>query len=234
MKPKLGLFIAGTDTDVGKTYVTSLIAKSLVAAGHRVGVYKPVASGCSRVDGQLQADDAVAIWEAAGRPRSLNDVCPQAFEAPLAPQLAARAEGREIDEDLLFKGADVWGDDCDILLVEGVGGLMSPITDNLFVADIALELGYPILVVAANRIGVINQTLQTVITAATFRDGLPTAGIILNDVQQPSDVDPSSNSNREQLELHCVPPLLSHVAYRDKQIDAAVDWMEIAKAELEV
>jgi dethiobiotin synthetase len=231
MKPQLGLFIAGNDTDVGKTYVTSLIAKSLVAAGHRVGVYKPVASGCSRVDGQLRADDAVAIWEAAGRPRSLTDVCPQAFEAPLAPQLAARAEGRDIDEDLLFKGIEVWGDDCDILLVEGVGGLMSPVTDNLYVADIAREIGYPLVVVAANRIGVINQTLQTLITAATFRDGLNTAGIILNDVQKPTSTDPSSTSNRDQIELHCVPPLLSHVNYNDDRIDADIDWMAIAKAE---
>ena len=110
MRPKLGLFIAGTDTDVGKTFVTALIAKSLVAAGQRVGVYKPAASGCTRVDGKLMAGDAIAIWEAAGKPRTLEDVCPQAFEAPLAPQLAARAEGREIDEGLLFSGMDVWGD----------------------------------------------------------------------------------------------------------------------------
>ena len=70
-----GLFITSTDTEVGKTHVAAMIARSLHAAGHRVGVYKPAASGCSRVDGQLVADDAVAVWQAAGRPGELEHVC---------------------------------------------------------------------------------------------------------------------------------------------------------------
>src|SRR5690606_5011568 len=89
-----GLFITGTDTGVGKTYVAAIIARSLRIAGFRVGVYKPAASGC-RVDGaELTSDDALDLWEAAGRPGSLDEVCPQRFLAPLAPHLAARAEGR--------------------------------------------------------------------------------------------------------------------------------------------
>ena len=79
-----------------------MIARCLVRAGHRVGVYKPAASGCRVLDGRLAADDAVAIWEAAGRPGRLEDVCPQCFQAPLAPHLAARGEGKRLDEELLF------------------------------------------------------------------------------------------------------------------------------------
>ena len=80
-----GLFITGTDTGVGKTYVAALIARSLAAAGHRVGVYKPAASGCVRGQGRLVSADAAALWEAAGRAGNLEHVCPQRFAAPFAP-----------------------------------------------------------------------------------------------------------------------------------------------------
>ena len=78
-----GLFITGTGTGVGKTYVAALIARSLVAAGKRVGVYKPVASGCELQTGELVSPDAVTLWEAAGKPGTLQQVCPQRFAAPL-------------------------------------------------------------------------------------------------------------------------------------------------------
>ncbi|MFH1264802.1 MAG: dethiobiotin synthase, partial [Planctomycetota bacterium] len=96
-----GLFITGTDTEVGKTYVAALIARALRKAGHRVGVYKPAASGCRLVDDALVADDAVTLWEAAGRPGELDRVCPQRFQAALAPHLAAREEGKRLDANLL-------------------------------------------------------------------------------------------------------------------------------------
>src|SRR4051794_763685 len=80
-----GAFITGTDTGVGKTYVASLIARQLVQDGLKVGVYKPVASGCRREGKHVVADDAVQLWEAAGKPGRLEDVCPQRFLAPLAP-----------------------------------------------------------------------------------------------------------------------------------------------------
>jgi dethiobiotin synthetase len=103
-----GLFITGTGTGVGKTYVASLIARALRATGRRVGVYKPVASGCDLVDGELVSPDAVALWEAAGRPGTLDQVCPQRFAAPLAPHLAARAEGKRVDCGLLLRSLGFW------------------------------------------------------------------------------------------------------------------------------
>ncbi|MFI4873960.1 MAG: dethiobiotin synthase, partial [Blastopirellula sp. JB062] len=129
-KPPLGLFITGNNTEVGKTYVAALIARQIVAAGVRLGVYKPAASGCQTVNGNLIADDAVQLWEAAGRPGALSDVCPQKFAAPLAPHLAARAEGKELDAELLRRGGEIWTNRCEMLLVEGAGGLMSPLSDD--------------------------------------------------------------------------------------------------------
>src|SRR5688572_14423932 len=92
-----GLFVVGTDTAVGKTFVAARITAALAKSGLRVGVYKPAASGCRRVGKALVSDDAVALWEAAGRPGELKAVCPQRFAAPLAPHLAAKEERKEID-----------------------------------------------------------------------------------------------------------------------------------------
>ena len=102
-----GLFITGTNTSVGKTQISALIAQVLVAQGHRVGVYKPVASGCKREGPDLVAEDAVKLWKAAGQPGTLDEVCPQRFAAPLAPSLAAEIEGKSVDSHLLRTGLEV-------------------------------------------------------------------------------------------------------------------------------
>jgi dethiobiotin synthetase len=228
-KPPLGLFVTGTDTEVGKTWVASMIVRCLVESGQRVGVYKPVASDCIGDGAKLVSDDALALWEAAGRPLSLDAVCPQKFSAPLAAPLAARAEGRTIDSNLLREGIAVWADECDIVVVEGAGGLMSPVSEEEFVADIAADLGYPLVVVAPNVLGVINQSLQTLITAACFRDGLPVAGVILNDTQI-LDGDVSIDSNQDEIARRTETPILGRVRYESETLDCSNDWMEIARS----
>lgn len=230
-KPPLGLFVTGTDTEVGKTFVASLIVKQLKAAGHRVGVYKPVASDCVSDGRQLVSEDAVALWDAAGRPLSLEAVCPQRFQAPLAPHLAARNAGRELDAKLLRDGISAWADECDIIVVEGVGGLMSPVSDDEYVADLAYDFGYPAIVVTPNVIGAINQSLQTLITAACFRDGLPVAGVILNDLRM-FDGDISMDSNRDEIQRRAMSPVLSRLRYEGESFDEEVPWMELAQPEV--
>jgi dethiobiotin synthetase len=222
-----GLFITGTDTEVGKTYVTALIARALRDAGHRVGVYKPAASGCERRGRTLVSEDAVALWEAAEKPGTLDEVCPQRFAAPIAPHLAARAEGKELDARLLRTGIQPWLARSEIVLVEGAGGLMAPMGDQEYVADLAYDFGFPLVVVARNVLGTINHTLQTLITASTFRDGLPVAGIVLNNPRRPRS-DASLATNRAELAARCVPPVLAEVGWRGKGFDAAVDWFRLA------
>ncbi len=209
-----GLFITGTNTEVGKTYVAAAIVRALVAAGKHVGVYKPVASGCIAKGDQLVSEDAHVLWQAAGQPGLLADVCPQIFEAPLVPHLAARAEGKEIDMEALRAGLDAWLE-YEIVIVEGAGGLMSPLGEDEYVADLACDFGFPIVVIAANMLGVINQTLQTLIAATTFRDGLQVAGVVLNDISADDSADISRRSNFEELEHRCIPPLLAHVRRND-------------------
>ncbi|MFC1758555.1 dethiobiotin synthase [Planctomycetota bacterium] len=235
-RPPHGLFIAGTNTEVGKTFVASGIAASLFKRGVRVGVYKPVASGCRTVDDVVLSDDAVELWNAAGRPLDLDAVCPQRFLKPVAPHLAAKAENREASFDHMIAGLEQWSD-FDLVIVEGAGGLMSPIAEDWYSADLAFEFGFPVLVVAANRLGVINETLQTLVTAMTFRDGLDVCGVVLNDVSKPTEDDPSRDTNWTELQSRCVPPCLCRVTHGcpgdDPQAIAdtgvsSVDWLKHA------
>jgi len=224
--PSRGLFVTGTDTDVGKTYVSALIAAELQAAGHRVGVYKPVASGCVADGSELVSDDAVALWEAAGRTLTLDAVCPQRFAAPIAPHLSAIAEGKTLDADLARTGLATWTPHCDIVIVEGAGGLMSPVDEEEYVADLAFDFGYPLVVVTKNVVGAINQTLQTLIAAGNFREGLGVGAVVLNDVHA-SD-DPASDSNLEEIVTRVEGPLFSRLRHQGDQLDDPIDWYELA------
>jgi dethiobiotin synthetase len=221
-----GLFITGTGTNVGKTYVAALIARALRNGGKRVGVYKPMASGCELHGDCVVSPDAVALWEAAGRPGNLDRVCPQRFIAPIAPHLAARREDRRVDPRLLRDGIKFWRDTCEVVLVEGAGGLMSPLSDDDYNADLAAEFGYPLVVVSENTLGTINASLQTLITARTYGAGLHVAGVVLN---SPRAVvhDPSVESNAAELARRCGVPLLAVVRH-GAGFEQDVDWWEIA------
>jgi dethiobiotin synthetase len=222
-----GLFISGTSTNVGKTHVAAMIARALVTQGQRVGVYKPVASGCRREGREVVADDAVQLWEAAGRPGELEAVCPQRFVAPLAPHRAAREEGSRVDAALLRSGLDVWRASSDIVLVEGAGGLMSPLADDDYTIDLAAEFGYPLVIVAANELGVINATLQTIITAQTRASQLAIAGIVLNQAKQRHG-DASLASNAAEIAARAPAPLLASLAHGDSDFPTPIDWLSLA------
>lgn len=175
-KPPRGWFITGTDTDVGKTYIACQMLKGLRMNGVKAGAYKPVASGaCSR-----ESSDAYQLWVATGSRVSEQMVNPQSFAAPLAPPIAAERENRNVDEALLIAGVTRWFEECDTLLVEGAGGLLSPISWNLTNADLAHAMGYPLVIVARNRLGVVHQVLVTCEAANNY--GLTVAEVVLNDV----------------------------------------------------
>jgi len=224
-----GLFITGTDTGVGKTYVAGRIAQALCTAGCRVGVYKPVASGCRPLGDELVSDDAVALWNAAGRPGELARVCPQRFAASLAPHLAARAAGEDISAEQLRVGLDYWRERSDVLVVEGAGGLMSPLGDEEYVADLAADFGFPLIVVSDNSLGTISRTLSTLVVAATCGNGLDVAGVMLNETHgdQP---DLSAASNLRELRARCVAPVLGLVAWQG-DLPPGIDWLALARGD---
>ncbi|QDU73194.1 ATP-dependent dethiobiotin synthetase BioD 1 [Bremerella volcania] len=231
-KPPRGLFITGNNTGVGKTHVAGLIAGSLRNAGLRVGTYKPAASGLIEKEGQWISEDVHTLWESSGKIWDPRTICPQTFHAPLAPHLSARAEGKVLDTKLLRTGFDFWRQQqaagaCDLILVEGAGGLLSPMSDDDYVADLALEFGLPLVIVAANRLGMINETLQTVITARFYQGGVPIAGIILNDIQSDAS-DVSRATNRTELARRCPVPILTHVPFGACALPDQVNWLAIA------
>jgi dethiobiotin synthetase len=156
-------------------------------------------------------------------------VCPQCFEAPLAPHLAALAEGRRLDAIRLREGLDYWQDRSEVVLVEGAGGLMSPLGEDEYVADLAEDFGFPLVVVSRNVLGTINQTLQTLIVASVFREGLPVAGVVLNHPVVASADDASLSQNRRELAARCVPPILAEIAWGADDMDTSVDWFALAR-----
>ena len=199
MDIQAGLFLLGTDTEVGKTFQAALLARHLVSCGWKVGVYKPVASGVIAAE----KSDAEWLWEASGRTVELARVCPQQFQAPLAPPVAAALEHREVDEELLVSAARWWRNRCDFLIVEGVGGALSPLSSTMTALDLALALQLPVAVVAANRLGAVNHILLTL--EAIANRGLRTLGIVLNDLPRTDDTagssgeNPAANHNQELL-----------------------------------
>ncbi len=173
-----GVFFVGTDTGVGKTYQCAQFIRCLKASNIDVGVYKPVASGCAIEE---SSSDPWQLGQAAGLdPSQLARICPQNFLAPLAPPAAAAREGRTVDERVLVDGATWWLERCQFLVVEGAGGVMSPISSSMTVLDLATQLQLPIVLVTANRLGCISHVLVAV--EAILSRKLELWGVVLNEV----------------------------------------------------
>lgn len=192
-------FVTGTGTEVGKTTIASALAETRRAGGQRVGVYKPVASGCVRDDdGEWIAEDAQRLWQAAGQPLSLHTVCPQRFELPLAPPQAAAEANTRVDEDLLLAGVEPWMQNhSDTLIIEGAGGLFSPISESMLNLDFALRLRerlpqMRVVLVAPNCLGTIHDCVACV--RAAEQAGLKIHRIVLNQMSEDESVQSNAAS----------------------------------------
>jgi dethiobiotin synthetase len=199
-----GLFVTGTDTGVGKTVVTAVLAATLRARGLRVGVMKPVESGCPEGNAGLRPLDALFLREAAGCDAPMTLVNPYALAHPLAPALAAELEGVHIDIGYIRECYRRLADDHDIVLVEGAGGLLAPFSGERTMRDLAVDLDLPVLVVAGNCLGVINHTALTV--EAIRQHGLRLMGVILNHTKP--RLDDAVRTNAESIRRWGGAPLL--------------------------
>ncbi len=207
---KPAFFITGTDTGVGKTEAACLLAKSLTEAGLKVGVMKPVETGCFVKEGRIIPLDALKLKAASNTEADLDLVNPYRFTAPVAPDLAARLFGTAIDLNRIkdiFIGLRAAHD---VMLVEGAGGLLAPCAEGKSMADLALLLGLPLIIVSANRLGTINHTLLTVGCARQM--GLAVKGIVLNN-PAPQEDDPSTEHNKSSIEQLSGLPVLFEMAY---------------------
>ena len=197
-----GLFITGTDTDVGKTYVSALLARQLKSGGYAVSARKPIASGC--VNGCV---DAEHLAEATGEDPFI--VCPYRFAQAISPERAIRLAGQTIS---LVDCVDVCRNSQTFTLVEGAGGWLSPLCSDGDNADLAHALAQPVLLVASNRLGCINQTRLTL--QAIEQRGLTCLAIILNEVNPDSDADNLLDLQR------LIPVPIFSLAYQAKRLPA--------------
>jgi len=223
---KPGLMILGTDTEVGKTYVACRILEELVRQKIAVGAYKPVASGGL----SIEQGDAFRLWQASGCNRTLEQVNPQFFFAPLAPPMAAELEGRHVNDARMFDGAIDWESHCEFLVVEGAGGLMSPLSWSTTNASLAQSLGLPIVLVSANRLGVVNQVITTLIAAQSL--GLRVVCVVLTDVAAIDHHDQSVLTNerllKAALDQMVNPPRLARLGFGEAEFRPPMDWHSMA------
>lgn len=175
---KVGFFITGTDTGVGKTLVSIALLKRFAGAGYRVAGMKPVASGCVATAQGLRNDDALRLLANASVPLDYATVNPYAFEPPVAPHLAARQCAVSIDGQTIQAAFRSLQRQVDCVIVEGVGGWRVPINPSETMADVAGLLGLPVILVAGIRLGCINHALLTV--SAIQQAGMPLAGWVAN------------------------------------------------------
>ncbi|HEV7733218.1 MAG TPA: dethiobiotin synthase [Candidatus Binatia bacterium] len=214
------LFVTGTDTGVGKTFVACALAHALRATGRRVGVVKPIETGVTG-----EPEDAMRLRDAAGDPSPLDDLCPYRLRAPLAPAAAAPAEGVIIDVERIVALIERRAATADVLIVEGAGGLLVPITAACSYLDLALRLALPTLLVAANRLGTLNHCALTARVARA--EGLHVRGIVLS--QPAAESDPSGTSNPALVAAMTALPVLAVLPHCSDPRSAAPRMREIAQ-----
>jgi dethiobiotin synthetase len=190
-----GVFITGTDTCVGKTFFACKLAALLRDSGYRVGVMKPAESGCAERQGRLFPEDAILLKDASASQDPLDKICPYQLREPLAPSVAAQRQGITLKIDKLMDLYDEISSGHDITLVEGAGGLMVPLLPSYTYADFARALKLPVIVVAANRLGMINHLLLTLEHARC--KALKVLGYVLNQLESGASL--AAETNREAL-----------------------------------
>lgn len=173
-----GLFVTGTDTEVGKTRISVALIELLQQQGKRVACMKPIASGCEQTAQGLRNDDALALMKQSNVQLDYDTVNPYAFEPAIAPHIAAQQAGITIALDLIKQQFQQIEDQADTVVVEGAGGWLVPLNKQQTMADLAIELALPIVLVVDIRLGCINHALLTV--ASIKQSGLKLKGWVAN------------------------------------------------------
>lgn len=187
-QPKVArrFFVAGTDTEIGKTHVACALLRAARQRGHRVAAIKPIAAGALSTPGGLRNDDALSLLQAArGLPvdtvfsaPEYDEVNPYCFSAPVSPHIAAAEAGVEVDVTRIRDLADRVAAKNDWLVVEGAGGWRAPLSLTTSMAELAVALGDPVLLVVGVRLGCLNHAVLT--AEAVLRSGLPWLGWVAN------------------------------------------------------
>jgi dethiobiotin synthetase len=215
----LNLFITGTDTDSGKTYITRLLLEALKAGGIAAAGFKPFCCG--------SREDPVYLHQASAEAPgfTLDEINPIWLKTPASPFTAGLIENRTLDFDLLQRSLDNLTGRVDHVLIEGAGGWEVPLTETRTLADYAQEIGWPVLVVVNNRLGALNHTLLTV--KNILARGMTCAGVVLNYAKEERDA--ASISNRIALERILPVPVVGDVMHGETDgrelLEALNHWL---------
>ena len=202
----MNVFITGTDTGVGKTRTTRLLLEALRVEGRDAVGYKPVSAG--------DRDDATLLAEVSGD-EPLDAINPVHFQTAVAPYVAAMLENTSLDPQVLVSGYQALAARHELVLVEGAGGWEVPLAPGYRISDLAADLGLPVIIVAANKLGVLNHVLLTV--NAIRAKGLTCAGIVLN--QLGDELDTAMITNKGVIEDLTGVPLLTHIIHDQDFLD---------------
>jgi dethiobiotin synthetase len=224
----IGLFFTGTDTGVGKTHVLAAVARHLRRQGRTVRVCKPVATGAERtVDGYV-GEDTRQLARAVGEdePGAWRRITEWTFAAAAAPPVAACVAGQTLYLPHIAAMVRRRWTPGAILLVEGIGGLLCPLTDRETVADLAATLGLPLVVVARRSLGTLNHTLLTV--QAALARHLPVGGVVVSETTPGAGL--AEETNVEELRRRLSVPVLAVASHGSDNCEwaAAVDWWRLA------
>ncbi len=209
-------FVSGIDTDIGKTVATGVLAKQLLQQDKSVITQKPVQTGCQDI-----AEDIAVHRKIMGIPMQEADkqrlTMPEIFSYPASPHLAARLDGRALDLDKIRNATQQLAAQYEIVLVEGAGGLMVPLTENLLTIDYIRQQGYPVILVTSGRLGSINHTLLSF--SALKQYGIQLHSLIFNHIHDSKDETVAGDT-------------LEYLKGRLKDEFPEAQWQELAKTEV--
>lgn len=212
-------FITATDTDAGKTFVSSGLLQSWSNQGYKTLGFKPIASGCLPTSDGLRNEDALALMSAANVPLEYDLINPYSFEPAIAPHIAAAQAGVKIDLEEIVRGIFQHQNKAERVLVEGVGGWKVPLNEKQSVADLACLLNFPVILVVNIRLGCINHALLT--AQAIEQNGLTLAGWIANSTgflnAGEEENKPYFEENIHSIKSRLTAPLLGVLPYLSNQ-----------------
>ncbi|MBN1917772.1 MAG: dethiobiotin synthase [Verrucomicrobia bacterium] len=226
MNTTRGIFVTATDTGVGKTFVAAGLARALKAQGINVGVMKPIASGGTRTPDGLACDDARQLADAVSSSDERSLINPVCLEAPLAPLVAARLEGKHVDLAAVWRAYEALAGRHDFLVVEGVGGLLVPLDEGATVLDLITMFRLPALVVARPTLGTINHTLLTIRYAREH--GVNVLGLVIN-AAEPVEQSQAVETNAAVLEEWGRAPILADFPHASGSAVHAEQFARLAR-----
>jgi dethiobiotin synthetase len=226
-----GFFVTGTDTGVGKTIITAALIKASGLLGFKTCGMKPIETGCLREGDKFIPSDGIFIKTVAHVEETVDHISPCCFEEPLAPLPASEIEGRPVDFEKIRKEHASLSHEYDVVVIEGIGGLLVPIRKDYFVLDLAKELRLPLIVVSRPGLGTINHTMLSVNYA--IKEGLTVAGIVINYSRSPEG-SPAENTNPDVIKEISPVPIIGIFPYLKDLEETTIERAVVKSLNLEI